>query len=133
MDAPQGPPGAPIPPQPLPPSGLDPQARTFAMLCHLSALAGFFVPLGNVWGPLIFWLVKKDEFPEVDVHGKESLNFEISISIYVIVFGILSFLLIGLPFLFATLVFWLVSVIVASVRANAGEPYRYPLTIRFIS
>lgn len=103
------------------------------MLCHLTAFSGFVVPLGNIWGPLVVWLIKKDENPDVDAHGKESLNFQISITIYSIVFFILSFLLIGLPFLIAAGVFWFIVVIVASVRASAGDFYRYPLTIRFIN
>lgn len=131
MDMPQGPP--PSPGLPPPPVTAPTNVRTFAMLCHLSAFGGFFVPLGNVWGPLIFWLIKRDEMPEVDAHGKESLNFQLSMSIYVFVSFILSFLLIGIPLLIATAIFWLVAVIVASVRANNGDFYRYPLTIRFIN
>lgn len=122
-------------PPPLPPSPLPPPVdsyRTFAMFCHLSAFSSFFIPLGNIWGPLIFWLVKKDESAVVDAHGKESLNFQISIMIYVIVFGFLSLLLIGLPFLAATLIYWFVAVIIGSVRANNGELFRYPLSIRFL-
>ena len=136
MDPPQGPPPPASLPPPLPPQtgAADPSVRTFTMLCHLSAFAGFVMPfLGAVVGPLIVWLIKKDEMPEVDAHGKESLNFQISILIYEIVFGLFSIFLIGLPFLFATWVFWLVAVIIASVRANAGEFFRYPLTIRFIN
>ncbi|MBW3595077.1 MAG: DUF4870 domain-containing protein [Actinobacteria bacterium] len=120
------------PQQPLPPPAPTPD-RTFPMLCHLTAFSGFVVPLGNIWGPLVVWLIKKDENPDVDAHGKESLNFQISITIYSIVFFILSFLLIGLPFLIAAGVFWFIVVIVASVRASAGDFYRYPLTIRFIN
>ena len=105
----------------------------FVLLCHLSAFSAFFVPLGNIWGPLVFWLIKKDESPEVDAHGKESLNFEISISIYLIVSALLSIVLIGIPFLIAGFVFWFVVVIIASMRANEGGFYRYPLTIRFIT
>lgn len=108
--------------------------RTMAMLCHLTAFALFVFPaFGNVIGPLIVWLIKKDESAFVDDQGKESLNFQISATIYFLVTGFLSFLLIGIPFLIALMVFWFVVVIVASVRANEGKPYRYPLTIRFIN
>ena len=103
------------------------------MMCHLSAFAAFFVPLGNIWGPLIFWLIKKDEIPEVDLHGKESLNFQISMTIYFVVSAFLILLLIGIPMLIAAGVYWMVAVILASVRANNGELYRYPLAIRFIN
>jgi len=107
--------------------------HTLAMLCHLSALAGFFVPLGNVWGPLVVWLIKKEESAEVDAHGKESLNFQISTTLYLLVGAILMLVLIGFVLVVGLAVFWLVFVIVASVRANSGEYYRYPLTIRFIN
>jgi len=104
-----------------------------AMLTHLSAFAGIFVPLGNIWGPLVVWLIKKDESPEVDAHGKESLNFQISATLYMIVSAILMLVLVGILLLIGLAVFWVVVVIVASVRANSGEFYRYPLTIRFIN
>ncbi len=103
------------------------------MLSHLSALSALIgVPFGNILGPLIVWQIKK-EMPFVDDQGKESMNFQISSTIYFVVLGILSFLLIGIPFLIAFAIFWLVVVIIASVRANEGKPYRYPLTIRFIT
>lgn len=130
MDAP--PPQQPLPPPPLPAPPAS-SGQPFVMLCHLSAFAGLFIPLGNIWGPLIFWLIKKDEFPDVDLHGKESLNFQISMTIYIVVSFFLSFLLIGIPLLIALSIMWIVVVIMASVRANAGELYRYPLAIRFIT
>ena len=125
----------PPPPQGVPyqPPSAGGNARTFAMLCHLSSFAGLFVPLGNIWGPLVFWLIKKDEMPEVDMHGKESLNFQISMSIYIFVSVILVLLLIGIPMLIGLTIFWIVAVIIASVRANNGELYRYPLSIRFLT
>ena len=103
------------------------------MMCHLSAFAGLVVPLGNIWGPLVFWLIKKDELPEVDLHGKESLNFQISMTIYLFVSIILILLLIGIPMVIGLTIYWIVAVIVASVRANNGELYRYPLAIRFFN
>ena len=51
--------------------------KTWAMLCHLSAVAGFVIPFGSILGPLVVWLIKKDEMPIVDLHGKKSLNFQI--------------------------------------------------------
>ena len=121
-------PGPGVPPH----AGPSTNASTYAMLCHLSAFGGLFFPFGNILGPLIVWLVKKDEMPEVDSHGKESMNFQISVTIYTIVSAILVLLLIGIPLLIALSVFWLVVVILASVRANEGTLYRYPLTIRFL-
>ena len=111
----------------------DKQSNTWGMLCHLTALALFTgIPLGNVAGPLIIWLIKKDEFPFVDEQGKESLNFQISMTIYTIGAAILCSVLIGFVLFPALIVTNLVLVVVASMKANTGEPYRYPFTIRFI-
>jgi uncharacterized Tic20 family protein len=104
------------------------------MLCHLTALAGYVgIPFGNVLGPLVVWLVKKNEYPSVEAYGKESLNFQISMLIYGIVSGLLCLVLIGIPLLIAVLITDLILVIVASIKASNGEFYRYPLTIRFIN
>jgi uncharacterized Tic20 family protein len=108
------------------------QARTYGMLCHLLAFAGFFVPFGNIIGPLVMWLVKKDEMPFVDDQGKEVLNFQISMTIYTFVALLLCLILIGIPLLLALLIADLVLTIIGAIRANSGEWYRYPFTIRFI-
>ena len=104
----------------------------WAMLCHLTALAGFIIPFGNIIGPLVIWMVKKDEFPLVDDQGKESLNFQISMTIYYIVSAILIIVLIGILMLIGLAVFSLIMIIIAMVKANDGVAYRYPLCIRFI-
>jgi uncharacterized Tic20 family protein len=103
------------------------------MLCHLSALAGLLIPLGTIIGPLVVWLVKKNELPSVDAHGKESLNFQISMAIYFIVSAILMVIVIGFLLMIAVAVADIVFVIIASVKASNGQPYRYPLTIRFLN
>ena len=106
-------------------------ARNWATLSHLSAFVAF-LGIPSLIGPLVVWLMRRDD-PYVDYHGKEALNFNISFLIYGIVSGLLILLLIGLLLLPAVLITWFVLVIVASLKANAGERYRYPLTIRFIS
>ena len=73
--------------------------RTFAMLCHLSALIGFFIPFGHIIGPLIIWLIKKDTSKLVDDQGRESLNFQISLTIYIFILTILAFLAFAVFFL----------------------------------
>ena len=108
------------------------EARTWAMLCHLSALAGFIIPFGNLIGPLLVWQIKKDMDPLVDDQGKESLNFQISMTIYSIVAGFLIIVLIGILLLPVIIIGGLILIIIASMKANNGEQYRYPLTIRFI-
>jgi len=107
--------------------------NTWTMLCHLTALAFLIgIPFGNIIGPLIIWLVKKDQMKPVDEAGKESLNFQISMTIYAAVAGILSLIVIGVFLLIAIVVVDVVLVIMASVKANSGEKYVYPLTIRLI-
>jgi uncharacterized Tic20 family protein len=107
--------------------------RMWGMFCHLSALAAFIIPLGSIIGPLIIWSIKKQEYPFVDDQGKEALNFNISMVIYLIISGILFLLIIGIFMLAAVLIFRLVMTIIAAIRANNGEAFRYPLTIRFIN
>ncbi len=109
------------------------QERLWGMLCHLSALAGFLgVPFGNILGPLVVWLIKKSDYPFVDEQGKEALNFQISVAIYMAVAGILILVVVGIPLIIGLAIADLVLVILASVKANKGEAYRYPLTMRFI-
>ena len=107
--------------------------RTWNVLCHATALAGFFVPwAGHILGPLIVWLAKRSDSPEVDENGKESLNFQISMLIYNVIAGILCLVLIGFVILAILHILNLVLVIVASIQANEGKFYRYPITIRLI-
>ncbi len=107
--------------------------RTWCVLCHASALLGlFFHFLGHVFGPLIVWLIKRGDGAEIDAHGKESLNFQISMLIYDAIAAILCLILIGFPILILLWVLNTVLVIVASIKASEGEFYRYPFTIRLI-
>ncbi len=123
----------PPPPPPPPTSTSLPDTRTWTILCHASALAGFFVPgVGHILGPLIVWLAKRTDSPEIDAHGKESLNFQISMLIYGLISGILCLILIGFLLLAILHLLNLVLVIVASIQASEGKLYRYPITIRLI-
>lgn len=112
---------------------VDSDSRMWGMLCHLSALSAYFTGFGGILGPLIVWLVKKD-LPFVDDQGKESLNFQISMFIYHLVGAalILCFF-IGIPVLIILSAMNIVLIIVASVKANSGQAYRYPLTLRLIN
>jgi len=110
-------------------------ARMWGMICHLAGLGGLIpiVPIiGSVIGPLIVWQIKKDEFGFVADQGKEALNFQISILMYAIVSGLLCFACVGFVLLPAVYIFDLIFLLIAAVKANDGEHYRYPLTIRFI-
>jgi uncharacterized Tic20 family protein len=107
--------------------------RTWNVLCHATALAGFFVPwAGHILGPLIVWLAKRSDSPEIDEYGKESLNFQISMLIYNVIAGVLCLVLIGFIILVILHILNLVLVIIASIQASEGKFYRYPMTIRLI-
>ena len=110
-------------------------ACMWAMFCHLAGLGGF-VPLapilGSIIAPLIIWQIKKDRFAFVDEQGKEAVNFQISIVLYALVAALLCFLCLGFFLLPAVYIFDVVFLLIAGVKANNGEHYRYPLTIRFI-
>ena len=108
------------------------QARTWAMVCHLSAFAGFIIPLGNIIAPLVIWLIKRAKSSFIDDQGKEALNFQISMIIYAVISWILVTIFIGYLLLFAVGIFDIVMVIMAALKANEGEMFRYPLCIRFI-
>jgi uncharacterized Tic20 family protein len=108
--------------------------KSWCIACHLSALAGFVIPaLGHIGGPLIVWLVKRGESAEIDAHGKESLNFQISMMIYSVVAGILCLILVGFLLLAILHVLNVVLVVIAAIRTSEGQMYRYPLTLRLIS
>ncbi|MCR8636714.1 MULTISPECIES: DUF4870 domain-containing protein [Paenibacillus] len=100
--------------------------RTMALLSHILCIVVGFL------APLIIWLIKKDQSQYVDEHAKESLNFQISITIYSIIASVLMVVLIGFVLLPAIIVFMYVFCIIATIKANNGEMYRYPLTIRLI-
>jgi uncharacterized Tic20 family protein len=107
--------------------------RTWCVLAHATALAGFLVPwAGHIVGPLIIWLAKHADSPEIDAHSKESLNFQISMLIYNAIAAILCFVLIGFVILGILHILNIIFVIIASIRASEGELYRYPLAIRLI-
>lgn len=111
----------------------DKQARTWGMICHLSALSVFIgIPFGNILGPLIVWLIKRNDHPFIDQQGKESLNFQISLLIYSTISAILVFVVVGIIFLIFLGILDVVAVIITSIKASDGEHFRYPLTIRFL-
>jgi uncharacterized Tic20 family protein len=115
-----------------PPSATTKDERTWAMLCHISTLSGFIIPFGNIIAPLIIWMIKKDEFPLVADQGKEVVNFQISLTIYILISIVLIILLIGIALLIGLGLFDLIVTIIGAMKANEGEKYRYPLAIRFI-
>ena len=106
--------------------------RNWAMLCHLSAFAGFFFPFGAIIGPLICWLSKRDESAWVSLNGRASLNFQLSILLYMFLAIPLCFILIGIPIVIVLVTLKIICIIIASINAAKGEQFRYPLAIPFI-
>ena len=111
----------------LPAGPVSADEKNFGMLAHLLAIFTNFI------GPLVIWLVKKDESAFVDRHGKEALNFQISVMIYCIVSSFLVVFLIGILLLTAVSIMDLVCCIIAAIKASNGEEYSYPLSIRFVN
>lgn len=133
-----------------------------AFLIHISALAQFFIPFGGVVAPLVFWQVKKDESEFLDQNGKDAVNFNLSFALYGFILGLsfIPFFIstifrnIGnldhmhhemhwdFPFMFGVFggisligiitVFRFVLIILAAIKANNGEHFKYPLTIKFV-
>jgi uncharacterized protein len=144
---PPQPPGQPPPEGPGGPTGGEPawsgqpgpsqDDRNWAVAAHLAALVQI-ASIPSFVGPLVIWLLKRDQ-PFVNEHGREALNFNISLLIYVVVLVILTVLTLGLfvvvliPLGLAIAVLWLIFLIQGAMRASRGELYRYPLTIRLIS
>lgn len=124
------------------PATVDPdsEARTFALLAHLGIIITWFI------APLIFWLIGREKSAFLDRHGKEALNFAIfitivdSVAFFLLFIGSLLMVIligfviapVGLLILLASLVITLIFCIQAAIKANAGQEYRYPVTIRFI-
>ena len=105
-----------------PPIEQNPEARNMGMLCHLLAIFTSFL------GPLIIWLIKKEEHPFVDHQGKEALNFEITVLIAALVLGIIT-CGVGAPIV---VLVGLIFNIIATVDSSKGHWYRYPLAIRLL-
>jgi uncharacterized Tic20 family protein len=122
------PPGGPPGQQPLAPD----QERLWAMLAHLLSFVAAYLFLGFV-APLVVMLVFGPRSAYVRAHAVESLNFNLSWLLYAIVAVILIVIGIGILILIALGIAYVVLIVIASIRANNGEFFRYPLTIRFVS
>lgn len=101
--------------------------KTMSMLAHILGIVLGFI------GPLIIWLIKKDESAFVDYHGKEALNFQITLFIAYMVSFVLAFVLIGLLLIPILFLVQLILPILAGVAANKGEYYKYPATLRLVT
>jgi uncharacterized Tic20 family protein len=112
-------------------------ARTWGMACHLAAFAGILATFGNVLGPLVVWLVKKDEHEFVNDQGKESLNFQMTLGVAELALWVIALLLPQASlirlFALALRVIGVVFPIIAAIQTNEGKVYRYPFRYKFLA
>ena len=105
--------------------------NTFCMLMHLSQFASCVLPGAGIVLPIVMWATNKDQSPVIDQHGKNLLNFIISMFIYIFASIILIFVIVGIITTIALVIVGFVFPIIAAVKANNGEYWPYPLCIRF--
>lgn len=108
------------------------RVRFWHMLCHLSALLGYVFPFGHVLGPLLVWLFRRDRIPGVEAAGRESLNFQLTVTLMGLIGVMLSVIFVGLILLFLVVVFHFCMTLYASRRAQRGQDVAYPLNVRII-
>ena len=105
----------------------------WAMISHIVALSGLLGNgIGFVLGPLLVWLLKREDHPFINEQGREAVNFQLSMLLYIVIGVLLILVVIGIPILIVLGILAVVFPIIAAVKANNGEHYRYPLTIRFL-
>ncbi len=109
-----------------------PEQKQMGLFLHLSQLANLIIPFAGIVIPIIIWQTQKDTTPALDAHGKIVVNWIISSVIYAIVSVILAFVLIGFLTLFAVAIMGIVFPIIGGIKANNGELWEYPLTIKFL-
>lgn len=106
--------------------------KNMGIIVHVASFAGYLIPFGSILGPLIVWLMKRDEIPFVDECGRNCLNFKISMFIWVMVSFVLMFIGIGFLLLGILAIVDIVLTIIAAMKASEGVCYKYPLSITFI-
>ncbi len=110
-----------------------PDQRTYALILHLSLIASHFIPFALVLAPLVMWQMKKDESPFLDDHGREVVNFQLSLLLYSLGLTVLTALtcvtVVGFIPLYILAV---VGMVMGAVAAHKGEYFRYPATLRLI-
>jgi len=124
--------------------GTSADERQWAMFAHLSALLGGLVTagwagsIGCFIGPLVIWMMKRETMPFVDDQAKEALNFNITVAIIFFILLAMTLFTLGIgilltgPLMLIVGLGWLVLTIIAAIKANQGERYRYPLTLRLV-
>ncbi len=108
------------------------KVRELSMFLHLSLFAGHIVPFGGIIVPIVLWQTQKEKYPELDVHGKNAVNWIITSVLGFCLFVPLSFVFVGIPFLIALVILNVVFPILAAIKANEGVVWKYPLAITFV-
>jgi uncharacterized protein len=107
--------------------------RTWGMLAHICAFALFLIPMiGCALGPLIVWLIKRDQSEFVADQGKEALNFNITVLIASVACAVLVFVAIGILLSAALFIYWFIVTILAGIKASEGVRYRHRFTLRLV-
>lgn len=121
-------------PPPPPPAVIDPErdARQWSFFLHLSQYAHTLLPLGGLILPIVLWQIKKNDHPSIDAHGKNVVNWAISLFIYFAVAIPLCFVLIGIPLVVVLGVAALVCPLIGAIKAHNGEIWSYPGAIPFL-
>ena len=109
-----------------------PEQKQMGMFLHLSQLLNLIIPVAGIIVPIVIWQTKKDEMPALDAHGKMVVNWFISTLIYCVVSFVLTFVLIGILGFIAIGLMSVIFPIIGGIKANNGEFFEYPLTIKFL-
>ncbi len=117
---------------PRPIQGLSDDERNWGVFCHLAVFTGLLIPFGNLIGPWLIWLIKKGEYDYVDYHGKEVINFQITIVIFMTISWALVTIFIGIPLAIVVGIFAFVATVIAMYKTSHGNYFRYPLSLRLI-
>jgi uncharacterized Tic20 family protein len=110
----------------------DKDANQWAMFVHLSLFAGYLIPLAGLVVPIVLWQIKKDQYAFVDVHGKIVVNWIISMIIYAAVCTVLLAVAIGVLGFVILGVMSMILPIIGGIKANQGEVWEYPMSLKFI-
>ncbi len=112
------------------------EARLWAAILHASMLSSNLIPFAGFVVPIVIWLVKRDELPEIDAHGRAAANWMISAFLYTVGATILWFTIIGIP---AAIILWgglwlanIAFPVIAAVKAYDGKLWRYPATLSLL-
>ncbi len=108
------------------------EQKQMGLFLHLSQLINLIIPIGGIIAPIVIWQMKKEEIPALDAHGKMVTNWIISSFIYFVISAVLTIVLIGFLGILAVGLMGIIFPIIGGIKANNGELWEYPLTIKFL-